>query len=168
MPSCDLCGKESNLVQAIVEGSLLSVCNNCSKFGNVVQVDKPAVQKRETRRTIAQAMPSRTLAENIETVVQDYSMRIRKAREIKDLTQEKLGQAIAEKESLIHKLESGQMRPSIKLARKLQQFLGVELLTKELEEDYDGPLNLKEEGLTIGDLIKRKASNEQEKEPKLV
>jgi putative transcription factor len=148
---CDMCGRTANLSRAIVEGSMLSVCDNCVKFGNVIEVEKRA----EKYKTDAQT-PVKLVSEETEIIVTDFNTRIKKAREAKNLTQEKLAVAIAEKESVIHKLESRQMMPSIKLARKLEQFLHITIVAR-LKEGNGGEhrkdVNLKDRELTIGDLI---------------
>ena len=45
MANCDLCGKKTELISALVEGTMLSVCSTCSKFGNVVQLNKEKINK---------------------------------------------------------------------------------------------------------------------------
>src|SRR4030043_986163 len=43
---CDMCGEEKlHLYKAIVEGSLLSVCEKCKKFGEVISIEKPKVEE---------------------------------------------------------------------------------------------------------------------------
>jgi putative transcription factor len=94
-----------------------------------------------------------------EEIVDDYNIRIKRARELRLLTQEGLARAIAEKESAIHKLESGQLKPNIKLANKLEQFLNIKLTEEHKEEkkqDKKKTIDLKDDSLTIGDLIKFK------------
>ena len=46
--SCELCGRNNELVQAVVEGSMLNICKECSKFGNVIAVRKtrPIIQSK--------------------------------------------------------------------------------------------------------------------------
>ena len=166
MASCELCGRESRLSDVIVEGSILAVCENCARFGNVVRIPPNNAAKNRPDKKKPENIIKK---QEIETVVGNYNILIRKARESKGLTQELLGKYLAEKESVIHKLESAQIRPSIQLAKKLSQFLGVDLLTKEVEEKYERPLDINENGLTIGDLIKfRKAKKKEEDEPPLV
>lgn len=144
-----MCGKEAELVQAIVEGTMLSVCSNCAKYGNVIEVRKPEI-KKERKAIVKEEL------EIIEIVVKDYAEKIKKAREAKELTQEKLAKAIAEKESVIQNLESAQLRPSLKLARKLEQFLHVKLIDTHKEEASKKKFDLKDKSLTIGDLLKIK------------
>jgi len=47
MALCELCGKEGNLFLAIVEGSQLQVCNQCSGYGKVIKRIQPEIKKKE-------------------------------------------------------------------------------------------------------------------------
>jgi len=148
---CDMCGSEDQLFRTSIEGTELSVCENCSKFGKVVHKfvePKPEVIRQET--TISSEEP-----EIIELVTPNYSTIIKSKREKLDLKQKDFAQMLSEKESVIHKLESGQMHPSIKLARKLERLLRITLV----EEVEEKPVNKNAGGgeeLTIGDMIKLK------------
>ena len=147
--SCDLCGKSAELVQAIVEGSMLNVCRECSKFGNVIQVNKtrPIVQSK-----IRKIMHDEDV---IDIVRVDFHNVIKEAREKLGLKQEDLAKKLNEKESLLHKLETGNIRPSLDLARKIEKVLNIKLVEKHIE-DQGRRVNLKDDNLTIGDLIKIK------------
>jgi len=102
MPQCEMCGAETKLVDAIVEGTMLSVCQRCAKFGNVVAVRTPVAEKLpKSKLEIAKEV---NMEEEIEAVVPDYSILIKKARERKGLKQEELARAIAEIESVVHKV----------------------------------------------------------------
>ena len=63
-------------------------------------------------------------------VVSDYSTVIRQARERMGLTQSDLAKMIGEKESIIRRLESGRMSPTLDLARKLEKALKVKLIER--------------------------------------
>jgi len=41
-----MCGKERELVDAIVEGAVVQVCLDCSKHGSVVAINQPVVDKK--------------------------------------------------------------------------------------------------------------------------
>ena len=44
MASCELCGGDTQLMRAMVEGTELEVCKNCSSFGTLVsQRSRPIV-----------------------------------------------------------------------------------------------------------------------------
>ena len=148
MGSCEICGKRfENLDRAIVEGVMIDVCHDCGKFGKVILVRKPLIEPNRV-------VPVHT-REIVEDVVNSYPGLIKKAREKKGLKQDELAKSIAEKESVISKIESGSLKPSFILAKKLEQFLGVKLI-ETTEEKKEVGLNLKDNHLTIGDILKVK------------
>ncbi|MFH1637833.1 MAG: multiprotein bridging factor aMBF1 [Candidatus Woesearchaeota archaeon] len=148
MPQCDLCGKEQDyLSKAIVEGSMMSVCNGCARFGNVVEVGKP---ETKARTRIQVRLP---VDEEVETIVSDYGSIVKKARESRDMKQEELAKRIAEKESVIHKIESGHIEPPIELAKKLEQLLRIKLVAVENVRHETKSVDLGSSDMTIGDLI---------------
>ena len=132
--NCDLCGKtEDRLFKAIIEGVELNVCSVCSKFGKVIgQVKKPVI--RETRKPqVAQ------VEEKVEILVENYPEIIKKKRESMGLGQKDFALRINEKESIVHKIETGHFTPPISLARKLEKALGIKLV-EEHEEMHDLPI----------------------------
>ncbi len=152
---CEMCGEEKlHLYKAIVEGSIISVCEKCKKFGEVISIEKPKVEEPKHEKPKPETKPEE---EKQEVIVDDYSLKVRKAREEKEMTQEELAKAIAEKESMIHKIESNQITPSLQLAKKLEQFFRISLI-----EEFDPKkapvkeLDFKDEAITIGDLIRLK------------
>jgi putative transcription factor len=148
---CEICGRNVETKQAIVEGAMLDVCENCSKFGNVVEIKKPVKENQEKRKIIKDE-----IEEDVEILIDGYPDVIKKARERRELTQEKLARALAEKESTIQGVESGKIPLSFKLARKLEQFFGIKLIDSIKQSHKKVNLNFKSEDLTIGDLIKLK------------
>lgn len=147
---CDMCGRDSILVDAIVEGSMIKVCRNCASYGHVVRVPTEDVLRVTSKTTP-------TLSVNEEIIVEDYSGRVKHARESKKMTQEDLAKNIAEKESVIHKIESGQYEPTLDLAKKLEQFLRIKLVTAYKENStIKKDLDLKNSSVTIGDILKLK------------
>ena len=80
--NCELCGKDTELFTAVVEGTQLKVCTDCGRFGKILRKallpQKPALIKREP-----------ALSEHL---IADYGQRIRKAREQQMLTQQEFAQ----------------------------------------------------------------------------
>ena len=150
---CDVCGREAVLVEAIVEGSLLNVCRNCANFGNVVRLPSKELVER-------QISSAGGMDEEVNIIANDYSQKIKKARESMKLTQADLAGFIAEKESVIHKIESGQLEPTIPLAKKLEQYLRIKLITmnkgEKIEKEKNRDINFSDKGITIGDMLKIK------------
>ena len=146
---CELCGKDTELFTAVVEGTQLKVCTTCGKFGKVLRraevptARKPAAVKREPVM--------------VEQVVSDYAQRIRSAREKQGLTQQDFAKKVMLKESLLHKMETGSYEPPIDLAQKLEKLLHVTLV--EIRQESAIVAQEKEKrpaGLTIGDILKLK------------
>ncbi len=146
--NCEMCGAETSLVTAVVEGVELKVCKNCASFGQVLK--KPSKLKVTKKKII----PKKPQKELVEMIVDNYSKIIREKREKMGLKQKEFAKFLAERESLIHKMESGSYKPSIELAKKLEKQLGVTLV---IEKEFE-PQNLKadKKTYTIGDMIKIK------------
>jgi len=144
-----MCGRECEPVNAIVEGTMLKVCSRCSKFGNVIEVRKPEMKEEISRKV------SISRVENVESVVDGYPSIIRKAREKRNLKQEEVAKQIAEKESVIHKVETGSLKPSLNLAKKFEQFFNIKLIENYTEERKRS-LDFKSSDLTIGDILRIK------------
>ena len=142
MANCELCGRSGNLIKAIVEGSLLNVCENCAKFGKVIEVKQNLQLKPIKQKT----------TELINIISPEYPKLIKNSREKLNMKQEDLAKKIDEKLSVIHKLETGHLQPTILLAKKLEKTLNIKLI--EVYQETHDQLNFKDSGLTIGDLIK--------------
>lgn len=146
---CEMCGKEQEfLKRAKIDGSIMRVCESCANFGKTIL---------EPREFIAKKKKFEEDIEPTEFIAEDYSSKIRDAREKLGLTQEELAKKLAEKVSIIHKLESGHFEPGIELARKLENFLKIKLVLTDSEElEIKEKQDHKSSPLTIGDLIKEK------------
>jgi len=148
-----MCGREGQLFDADIEGSVLVVCASCTKFGKILRKhseEKYTPKYVETKKREEETKP-------INIIVSNYASLIKKAREKRDLNQEDFAKLLQERESTIQHLESGKLEPSIALAEKIEKQLKIKLievyrepvLTESSTEAAHGPL-------TIGDLIKFK------------
>jgi len=151
---CDLCGRESKLVDAIIEGSLVSVCNLCIKYGKIITLEKTHIKEEKFVKVKLKSIQKDN--ETIEIIVQDYAEKIKNARENLNLKQIELARLIAERESTIHNIESGHLKPSIETTKKLEQFLKIKLIEEYKEAKKVSNINFKNEKLTIGYLLKIK------------
>ncbi len=148
-----MCGKETRLIRALIEGSEMNVCDACVKFGKPVPkpkkieiVPRPA-PKPSPRPAQRNSSPQYYLV-----VVDNYADIIRQKRDSLGLRQEDLAKLINEKSSLLQKIESSHFKPNIPLARKLESFLKIRLVEQKEEEDVKLE-SRKCDGMTIGDLI---------------
>ena len=149
--NCEMCGKEENLVVVLIEGVEMNVCRACASFGKILRrvvVEKPKSKKEEKEKEEE--------AEVIQVIVGSYAKKIKEKREGMGLTQEEFAKKIKEKESLVHNMEAGKFKPSIVLAQKIERFLGIKLVEEYKEEHIVKKLEAGE-GMTIGDLIKKKS-----------
>ncbi len=146
---CDMCGKDDKLYLTKIEGTELNVCRNCSRFG--VVISKPPREKVKVKPK----KPKKEEPEIIETIVENFNTLIKNKREELGLKQEELSAKLAERTSLLQKMESGHFTPSLQMARKIEKSLGIKLIEKI--EDKPGPTGKKaSKNLTIGDVIKLK------------
>ncbi len=159
---CELCGKDTDRTTTVfIEGTYLKVCKECQRFGKTPGTAvKKEVQARSQVAERLQArerrMRSRDVYEGETTTVDlvpDYPSRIRDARLARDWKQETLAAKINEKTSIISKLESGTIRPSDALIKKLEKELGIKLMDKVAVVKPEGQGSTKK-GLTLGDFIK--------------
>jgi putative transcription factor len=157
MVVCEMCGKDTYLVDAMVESSVLKVCKDCSKFGHVMGKKQESVKK--SQKVHFKKSKPQFVSRESEVIVRNYGARIRKAREKMGMKQEEVAKAIAERESVIQKVESGNLEPTLRLAKKFEQFLHITLVEEqkyEVEEKDEEEVNIRDGGLTIGDLLKFK------------
>ena len=148
---CEMCGAETSLFKALIEGTELKVCSNCAKFGKI----KGKVRQPETSKKAKKEIKEEEEPEVIETIVPGYSGRVKKARESAGLKQEELAKKLNEKESIIHKIETGHYEPDIALAKKLERFFKIALVEEQkVEKQEKQKTAFSAEGFTIGDIIK--------------
>lgn len=146
--NCDLCGKiDEELNRALIEGVELNVCSNCSKFGKVLCPSRKEFLKESKRAKIEPK------EEKIELIVDNYAEIIKRKRELIGLAQKDFANKINEKESTVHKIETGALEPSSALAKKLEKALGIKLIEEHLEK-HEAFKKSKAEGFKLGDFIK--------------
>jgi len=156
---CEICGKsiESRPLRTKIDGSIMEVCEDCSKFGKIQKA--PPKPKSLVRKKIKQknkAIPQRRRSEPTEELIEDYNIIIRKKREEKGWSREDLGNKINEKVSVINRLESGKMVPDLKLAKKLENILKIILIEKFDDIDLESFKNSSTNGPTLGDIVRIK------------
>jgi len=135
---CEMCGNDVETLNRVrIEGSVLRVCPDCQRFGVVLDAPPPAPVapaapgrsagpralprgRPMEERDLYKEMPEMDLAE-------DWSKRIRLAREKLTWTPEEFGKRLNEKKSVVLKIESGHFRPPDAQIRKIEQLLKIRL-----------------------------------------
>ena len=172
---CEVCGHKirADPITAVIEGARLTVCVECSKHGKIVTQDDFTKPKQVSKQSanVPIMVQKKKIVANVEItqeIIEDFSTKIRQAREKIGLTHEELGKRINEKSSVIGKLETGKMNPSNILATKLEHALKIKLLTPISEEKAPTtlPPATANRELTLGDLIQLEKSSEEQTERK--
>lgn len=114
---CEVCGCLifGKPHRALIEGVAMNVCSGCTTLGKIIE--EPARREQlGLREEMAEL-----------EIVEDYPALIRRARERMGLRQEELAKRLAERTSVIQRLESGRLRPDERLLSKLERALGIKL-----------------------------------------
>ena len=151
---CDMCGASGELYIALVEGSRLTVCTKCVRFGKALQKvpQKEMVHGKQKGKQIVEEV----VVEHVVIIADDYADKIRNAREKAGLSQKDFAAKITEKISLVQHLETGKLKPSVDLARKLERLLHISLIEETDVKFEPGKNDTKKPGVgfTIGDMIR--------------
>lgn len=162
MPTCEICGREcSSTRQITIEGAQLYACSRCAALGEPVHNKKtsghgasaeirrrPVHIPREVRRGPPRP-PRRELVP-----VENFTKLIRQAREQKGMAQKDVARALNERTSVITKVESGKMSPTITLARKLERLFKLVLLEEAETVEISPPPS--QSSATLGDVVQIK------------
>jgi len=131
---CELCGRDTGFLSSVRIGSTVSrACSGCKRYGTAVggmtmpsHANPALIMQSRPTRSVVVSVPAE--AEKEEVVVSDFSSKISSARQRKGLKQGELARKLMEKESVIKAVETGRRRPNLRLARRLEKTLGVNLV----------------------------------------
>lgn len=158
---CEMCGKTTGTRRYSVSGTIMRLGLCCAKYGEELDAPAPAQGSQAAIQRGLERRASRNQAPRVQEpewdLVDDFGHRVRQARERKNMTKEQLGNKVSARMPQLNAIESGNLRPSDDLARRLERALGITLL-----EAYDKGPGQKLSGLaktpakarTIGDLLK--------------
>ncbi len=163
---CEMCGApiKGRAYRVTIEGATMILCGRCyakisASPGSAVPVN---VQSAGSRKMLAQKKTVRRHGRVEYEVVDDYADRIRNARVKMGWTIAALARRVMERESVLKRIESGKLRPTIDLAKKLEKVLGITLLEPVVEELGEAVERGGRVELTLGDLanIRVRGKNE--------
>ncbi len=155
-----MCGKKTGTRRYMVEGTVMALCIACGKYGT--PLDAPAAPgtaaavHQGLERRAARAAPRSIFAGDEKTLVEDFGARIHKAREARGLSHEQLGNKVSARVPELKQIESGKLRPSDDLTKRLEKELGIVLQEAiQAAPTVGAPAAKKASGpLTIGDLLR--------------
>ncbi len=153
---CDICGNGPVRAQILLEGAKLLACGRCMKSGKILHrfVDEEPGSEQ------LHAAPSKMESE--EEIVENYSDRIKSAREKMGLPLAVVAERINEKESYLHAIENKRMMPTMDVARKLEKELAIKLIEKtEASVSPTLPSGKSFSEPTLGDMLFEKKKKEK-------
>jgi putative transcription factor len=158
---CEMCGKKVGTRRYLVEGTVMNLGLECSKYGTPLDAPAPvgtqaAVHQNLEKRAV-RAAPKSVFEADAPVLVDDYGPRIHKAREAKGLSHEQLGNKVSARVPELKHIESGKLRPGDDLARRLERELGItlyEAVGPVAPPSAAAKAGKGGAGLTIGDLLK--------------
>lgn len=152
--NCEICGKKivGFPARVCVERSVLLVCQDCSKFGT--KVDKVTARKLESTspRPGPKKLTIRKPKEKFEEfiLIENYGELIRKSRERIGMSRDELAKRLGEKESVLRRIESGEMYPDAPLTERIERLLKIRLRTTVERIDTTPPTSAS--SVTLGDV----------------
>jgi len=153
MPGCEMCGKiVDSLVSVKVEATTMNVCSNCTKYGSRVTKKEPSYNNFSMK----ESSRNRTQTQRVEfeeNLVSNYAMLIKQARERMGFKQEDAAKQLSEKSSLLQQIESGHIRPTFVIARKLGNLFGIKLIEKVPVKSDIEISHHESKTLTMGDIL---------------
>ncbi len=150
---CEMCGKNyDHLKKVRVDKAIMAVCPSCEHFGTPLENYRnvpvySTKSKSEPAPKIVVNLPKANLKplpykknsgtrknviKNVDEVeiIPEYAEIIRLGREKLGISQEDFASKIKEKRTLIAGIERGSLKPDIKTARKIENFLRIKLIEK--------------------------------------
>lgn len=178
--SCEICGRDlyGRGIKIVVEGATMTVCKDCADLGERIRDEhrekdimrkasnrpRQPIPKKVDRPVTKPKQPIHkwdSTYQNAETeeLVENFAEVIKKARGTMGL--EDFAASLSEKASVIHNIEMCKLRPTFKLAKRIEKRYRVKLINhKEEAEDIDDVVLKsdvkKDYSATLGDFIKQK------------
>ncbi|MCG2863252.1 MAG: multiprotein bridging factor aMBF1 [Vulcanisaeta sp.] len=166
--TCDVCGApiEGEPVIVEIDGAVLALCHRCARkyvgtrgvkvikglSQEVISHQGITAVRHESKRGVTYRVSKPRVNIDRYEVVENYAELIKEARESLGMSRDVLAKVVGVKESVLKRIEDGQLIPDIELARKLERVLGINLL-KEAEDtgvELNKPVN---KYLTLGDVV---------------
>lgn len=152
----------------MVEKTVLNVGPECERFGKpldpatglsgVAPGNVPLAMEMRKRKSQSRDVFSE---ESMQVeLVDDFGTRISAAREKRGWTRQELGGRVGEREATIHRMESGSLRPTDEVAKKLERELSITLFQKV---DAVATKRMASAGLTLGDILRDAMAKDKKK-----
>ncbi|BAA81021.2 putative HTH-type transcriptional regulator [Aeropyrum pernix K1] len=157
---CELCGAEirGRPYRVSVEGVEMDLCLSC--YMKLARSGRAQLlrEARPSRRGAARggsggARRPRRVPLDMYDLVEDYPERIREAREARGWSTAVLAQKLRISETMLRRIESGKLKPSLDLAKRMEKMLGVKLLEPVVDEEAYYDEDYGRDYITLGDIV---------------
>jgi len=161
---CEVCGRQiiGEPHRVIIERAKMTTCSSCAKLGSAEWKPEPASRISSAagitlipRTAYIRKRGTASVSEDI-VVAEGYGSLIRRAREKAGLSHEELGRRIAERVSLLKKIESEKMVPDQKVSEKLEHALGIKLMVPLVVPKVSAMPAPSFKGVTLGEIAELK------------
>ena len=161
---CEVCGRQilGEPHRVIIERAKMTTCSSCAKLGSGEWKPEPA--SRGWPATSNTSIPKTAFIKKRGTaivsedvvVVEGYGSLVRRTREKMGLSHVDLGRKIAEKVSVLKKIENEKMVPDQKVSEKLEHTLGIKLMVPLVVPKVPLPSIPSIKSVTLGEIVKLK------------
>jgi putative transcription factor len=141
----------------------MTTCSECAELGSgewePISTSRgfPAIKCNKTTAKTAFIKKRETVTVSEDIAVADgFGSLVRRAREKIGLSHEDLGRKVAEKVSVIKKIESEKMVPDQRVAEKLEHALGIKLIVPLVVPKVSLPSVSTSKTVTLGEIVKLK------------
>ncbi|RLG14998.1 MAG: TIGR00270 family protein [Candidatus Nanohalarchaeota archaeon] len=125
MEECEICGRRcEELNKCEIEGSVMYVCPNCAKMGTVIK------EEPKSKAYVLEEQPEEEvdlLNDARDEFVDGFNLTIQKNRQRQNLTIKDLAEKLNIKESIMKKIEHGEIVPDGTTKNKLERFFRIKL-----------------------------------------
>ena len=110
--------------KVLIEGATMNVCSSCAQHGKKIRYKETKMSARQGISNVKnpvqkKAVKNRNYAlTDSQEIVDDYAKKIRNARMARNLNQDQFAQKLNEKPSLIRRIETGKVKPTVKPDQK--------------------------------------------------
>ncbi len=120
--------------RVLIEGGKITVCLNCAQHGEKLPTASTHISSKKPQTSgktkhYRRKVYEKDVTDDIE-IVQDFAKKIRNARTSRGFNQDQFAQKLNEKPSLLRRIETGRAKPTIKLAKKIEEVYKIKLLQK--------------------------------------
>ena len=161
---CEVCGRQiiGEPHRVIIERAKMTTCSSCAKLGSAEWKPEPANRISSAtgitmipRTAFIKKRGTVAVSEDI-VVTEGYGSLVRRARERAGFSHEELGRRIAERVSLLKKIESEKMVPDQKVSEKLEHALGIKLMVPLVVPKVPPTSTPSIKGVTLGEIAELK------------